>query len=334
MATTALSHWSTLSPYGRTHEDFRAGFAAGGGRTAVTGTVPGFDIRGTLGKAGTRSMDRVTALAVAAIGNLMREPGVADLIGPDSAIVLGTTAGSVASTMRFTRDSLTEERPYLVDPARFPNTVMNCAAGRSAIWHKLAGPNATVAGGAAAGLFALNYARRLLDTGRADTVVVGAAEELSAERSRIHPHTAGDTGAPLSEGAAVFLMSRAGEGARPGAELLAPVRSRVVAREDLAAAIGPQCAATLARAGVTAGEVDAIACVGPVEIDDAVRAALPAVGAVLRPQDHIGDTGAAQSAFAVGMLAARGGSGIGLVLAYDENTLATAALRYGADAIA
>src|SRR5207248_2320963 len=58
-------------------------------------------------------------------------------------VVLGTTVGSLRSMSDYTRETLIEERPYLVSPALFPNTVMNCAAGQSAIRHGLAGINAT-----------------------------------------------------------------------------------------------------------------------------------------------------------------------------------------------
>ena len=123
-----------------------------------------------LGRKGTKGMDRVTGLAVAAVGPLAA--------GYDTALVLGTS-GSVRSMMAFTRS----ERPFAVDPAVIPSVVMNCAAGQCAIWNGLTGPNATIAGGRAAGLRGLSYARRLLRAGRARAVLCGAAEEYSAERS-------------------------------------------------------------------------------------------------------------------------------------------------------
>ncbi|MEG8179661.1 3-oxoacyl-ACP synthase [Nocardia terpenica] len=301
MPTTRLTHWSALSPYGPTSAHFHTGVTAA---ATAAGGVPDFEIRTALGRSGTRSMDRVTALAVAAIGDLIAQPGATGLVDSRTAIVLGTTAGSVASTMRFTRDSLTEDRPYLVDPARFPNTVMNCAAGRSAIWHKLRGPNATVAGGRAAGLMAVNYARRLLATGRADTVVVGAAEELSSERSRIDPHTDGSTGAPLSEGAGVFLMHRAEDtDATTGLELIGPVYTRMVPEADAGAVAIEEATRALTRANLDPASVQSIAITGPLDLGDRAIEAFPDAGAVLRPEDRIGDTGAAASIFALALLA-------------------------------
>ncbi|MGI5458720.1 beta-ketoacyl synthase N-terminal-like domain-containing protein [Streptomyces sp. CA-249302] len=197
-----ITAWSAVSAFGVGREPFTAGVR--GGRPVVTDLdrerwpapvgraclVPGGDPRELLGRKGTRSMDRVTGLAVAAVGRLLddgsgeRIPGLEE----DTGLVLGTSNGSVSSIMTFTRDSLTEERPYLVDPTRFPNTVMNCAAGQSAIRHGLRGPNVTIAGGRASALLALNHARRLQHCGHARSVVCGAAEEFSPERAWLDWH--------------------------------------------------------------------------------------------------------------------------------------------------
>lgn len=159
MTKTVISAWSAVSPFGIGREAFVSGFHAG--RSAVTAVdreqwrtpddevclVPGFSPAAALGRKGTRAMDRVTGLAVSAVGRLIDEspdPHTAS-DGEDVALVLGTTSGSVQSMMDFTRSGLVSEKPYFVDPARFPNAVMNCAAGQCAIRHRLKGPNTTIA---------------------------------------------------------------------------------------------------------------------------------------------------------------------------------------------
>jgi 3-oxoacyl-[acyl-carrier-protein] synthase II len=204
--------------------------------------VPDFHIKQILGRKGTRSMDRATGLAVTAIGQLLTDerpgaaaerPGAAagagdratgeratgerpagerlSGVGESTGVALGTSTGSAQSIMDFTRDSLVGERPFFVDPARFPNTVMNCAAGQTAIWHGFKGPNTTIAGGRATGLLTLQYALRLQRAGRATTVLCGAVEEFSSARAWLewHSRADGDTAAVLGEGAAVWLLEPA-----------------------------------------------------------------------------------------------------------------------------
>ncbi|MFJ9887207.1 hypothetical protein ACIQRW_15240 [Streptomyces sp. NPDC091287] len=57
--------------------------------------VPGFEVRQTLGKKGTRSMDRVTGLTVAAVGNLLEQDDATreSATGERAALVLATTTG-------------------------------------------------------------------------------------------------------------------------------------------------------------------------------------------------------------------------------------------------
>ncbi|MGV9319641.1 beta-ketoacyl synthase N-terminal-like domain-containing protein [Streptomyces sp. NPDC003660] len=238
--TLVVSGWSAASPYGLGAEAFAEGLREGrdGVRAADdaldlgpyerSGHVPGFDIRAVLGRKGTRSMDRATALAVATAGMLLERAGGGLAQDDPEAVgmVLGTGHGSVQSIMDFTRDSLTGEKPFHVDPALFPNTVMNRAAGQSAIWHTLRGPNTTVAGGALTGLLALSYAARLLRRGHCEAVLCGAVEEFSAERAWLEyrarafgPHQQ-PTG-PLGEGCALFLLEPLGRASTHGRRVLA-----------------------------------------------------------------------------------------------------------------
>ena len=188
--------------------------------TARAGVVPGFDARELLGAKGTRSMDRVSALAVLTAGQVVGEAG--DL-GADAGLVLGVNNGSAQSMFELTRDSMVKARPEFVKPAQFPNTLMNAAAAQCAIWHGLHGPNATVAAGRTSGLLALRYARRMQLAGRAEAVLCGAAEEFSTTRAWFEHHAAPDrpAGALLGEGCAMLLVEpEARHGRTALAELL------------------------------------------------------------------------------------------------------------------
>ncbi|MYV58311.1 3-oxoacyl-ACP synthase [Streptomyces sp. SID4931] len=320
-----ITAWSAVSPFGIGRASFAQGLRERR-RTAApldqnrwraagesASLVPDFDIREVLGKKGTRSMDRVTGLAVTTVSRLLddapRNRQVAT--GENAALVLGTTTGSVQSQMDFTRDSFTGERPFFVDPARFPNAVMNCAAGQSAIWHQLKGPNTTIAGGHAAGLYALNYSRRLLNFGRARTVLCGGVEEFSHARSWLdkHSHHPGTDEATVlpGEGCGLLLI----EPRRP-LDAEQPVLAEVLAVEmGIALDGGIRQALTsclnraMRRAGVRPEDIWAVSTseapspAGTQEraaVDEATAGAAPAH---LTQTSLIGDTGAATTTFQV-----------------------------------
>ncbi|MFJ2007082.1 beta-ketoacyl synthase N-terminal-like domain-containing protein [Streptomyces chartreusis] len=329
-----VSAWSAVSAFGVGREAFGAGVRAK--QAPVTALdperwaaptdraclVPGGEPRELLGRKGTRSMDRVTALAVAAVGRLLDDGEGARIPGldEDTGLVLGTSNGSVGSIMSFTRDSLTQDRPYLVDPARFPNTVMNCAAGQSAIRHGLRGPNVTIAGGRASALLALNHAQRLQRCGHARTVVCGAAEEFSAERAWLDWHAHGEhvpaepDEAPLTgEGCAVLLLeagTEAGAGRTPLAELAAVEIALPADEKDAGPVLADCVRRALLRADLTPADLWALAPAdAPGPYGDWERAALAEVlggHAPLRLSctGLLGDTGAASAAFQIAALLA------------------------------
>ncbi|WP_062214284.1 beta-ketoacyl synthase N-terminal-like domain-containing protein [Streptomyces sp. NBRC 109706] len=324
-----ITAWTAVSPFGIGRAAFADGLREGRQTVAplddewqaaaeTACLVPDFRVREVLGKKGTRSMDRVTGLAITAVSRLLDDSPRNRRVGTgeEAALVLGTTTGSVQSQMDFTRDSLTGEKPYFVDPARFPNAVMNCAAGQSAIWHQLKGPNTTIAGGHAAGLYALNYARRLLRFGRARTVLCGAVEEFSHARSWLDKHTNdAEPGAvaPSGEGCGLLLVERGGS-----ADPDQPVLAEVLAVEmgiAVDGAVRPALRSclerALRRAEVGVEEIWAVATgeapgrAGEEEwasVEETVGGAVPS----RVPQTPlIGDTGAAAAAFQIAGVLAR-----------------------------
>lgn len=266
-------------------------------------------MRTLLGKKGTRSLDRVTALAVATVGGLVTgdpanvAPFEADSPVADRGLVLGTTTGSAQSMMDFTRSTFDGEKPFFVDPAKFPNTVMNCAAGRAAIWFQLRGPNATVGGGRVAGLHALNYSRRLLLTGRAETVLCGAAEEHSTARADLRALTDPDDTTRLGEGCAVVEIGgpEGGPESGPGLAEILGVRFGVARRPADAHEVLADCVRrTLHDTRVAPGDVWAHlpSRSGGTE-SEAVTSVLGTDFRTHTCDDLLGDTSAAAAMFAV-----------------------------------
>lgn len=270
--------------------------------------VPGFDIREVLGRRGTRSMDRVTGLAVAAVEQLLADPEGGANTDENTALILGTSTGSAQSIMDFTRDSLVGDKPFFVDPARFPNTVMNCAAGQCAIWHGLKGPNTTIAGGRAAGLLALQYAVRLQRSCHADSVLCGAVEEFSTARAWLERHSRASEGADvvLGEGCAVVLLELAvpeDEGWQGLAEVLRLEFAVYHRDEDIHPVLTNCVRQALARAGVEPADVRLISQSGaPGARGEHERAAVAEVFVGHQPEEVwcaelIGETSAASAAF-------------------------------------
>ncbi|MBM0232562.1 hypothetical protein JNW91_12240 [Micromonospora sp. STR1_7] len=278
-----LTDWAALSPWGVGAESLAAGIRSG--RTAVAELDPtlwrtpyrqgapiaDLDLPGLLGNKGIRSMDRATGIAVATVGLLLSKHPIDRLADThsDVGLVLGTTSGSVQSMMSFTRDSLTGAKPYHVDPARFPNTVMNRAAGQCAIWHGLKGPNTTVAGGAVTGLLALSYAMRLQRGGHCAVVVCGAVEEFSEQRAWLewHARTQDADPVPLGEGAVVFLAewesSATARGREPVADLLATEFGAFADPASARFALERCVTRALRRAGVRPEQVDLVVPAAP-----------------------------------------------------------------------
>jgi 3-oxoacyl-[acyl-carrier-protein] synthase II len=230
--------WSALSSLGTGRQEFVDALLAGrtghlaGPADARGGPAVGYpvtaDPKDIVGTKGTRVLDRMTLLVIATASMVLDEdPATPGDERAAAGLVLGTSTGSIASITDFTRDTFVRDRPYLVDPAAFPNTVINGPAGRTAVWHGLRGLNSTVSAGRITALTALRYASRMIRRGYAETLLVGAVEEYSTVVAR----TAGplaDAGAgtatPLGEGCVVFRVdsarSAAALGRAPLAELV------------------------------------------------------------------------------------------------------------------
>ncbi|HST64749.1 MAG TPA: beta-ketoacyl synthase N-terminal-like domain-containing protein [Mycobacteriales bacterium] len=267
---------------------------------AAYGDVPGgrgylldLDPRSRLGRKGTSALDRGTGLALLAAGAALdhsgltqpnAEPagtgaGAADAgpagqggaaVGTGGAdagraerlgVVLGTSVGGFRATMEYSLRTLVDERPYLVSPARFPTTVMNCAAGQVAIRYGLRGVNATVAGGRLAFLQALRFAQNALHHQHADALLVGAVEEYSAQHAW-RTYRTGDPTVPAGEAAVVAAVQRAEDVAAPVAELLAVAVGFAPGDEqgdEQGAALGACALRCLRRAEVDPGDVTLLA---------------------------------------------------------------------------
>jgi 3-oxoacyl-[acyl-carrier-protein] synthase II len=350
-----ITAWEAYSPLGHGAQAHAEGLRAVGRAAPERSAVRDFDVRETLGRTGTRSMDRAAGLAVTTTRRLLDRVVTAEEplagYGPaDVGVVLGVSDG-VKSVMDFIRDTWTRDKPYDVDPSHVPRTLMNFAAGQCAIWHGVRGPNATICGSQATALLTLNYARRLQRNGHAQAVIWGAVEELSDDRAAVESArtsaAAGGlgqsdadagVGRPPGEGCAMFLLESAQTCPADRTALAGVLAVEFGVWADLGGirdALAGCLSRALNRAAVSRDEVFAVAPLssgGPRGSAERAGAAdvLGSVPALTKTADAIGDTGAASAAFQIVELLAEGvGSGrVGVATTADrEGRVGCALLR-------
>ena len=129
-----------------------------------------------------------------------------------------------------------------LNPALFPNTVMNAGAGLAALQLRVKGPNAALSCGQASGLAALCFAHDIVGSGLADMMIAGGAEELEqplldgyAAARRIAPHNSSlgvevcapfdvrRSGPILGEGATFLVLEALDSALARGARIYAEV---------------------------------------------------------------------------------------------------------------
>lgn len=248
------------------------------------GEIPDFAPESYLGKVNLRPVDRTARLVIVAAQLAFEASGWTPERRQrhDVGLVLGTMFGSVHTISAFDRRALVAGPKY-AKPFEFANSVINAAAGQTAIWHDLRGINSTVAGGTAAGLQALGYATEVIRTGRSDAVLAGGADELCFESlygfqqtgrlcgdgadgpNWCVPFDARRNGLALGEGAGLLMLEEAGSALARGAPILAEIRGHgncydcSRGRDDRAIdAVRRAIGLALGDARLSAGDIDAV----------------------------------------------------------------------------
>jgi len=204
--------------------------------------VPDFDAAQFLGDKGLRNLDRATKMLVVAAKHALEDAGL-----KRDGLFLGVPSeriGVCAATAYGSLDSITEinrvaelEHPRYLNPSRFPNTVINAAAGYVSIWEGLEGPNITIVDGNCGGADAVLTAETHLATGRADALLVGGFEVLneplylaflklgliSEGETPSLPGEVVSRGTHLGEGAALLALELSDAARARGARVLAEV---------------------------------------------------------------------------------------------------------------
>lgn len=319
---TVITGWETHSPLGHGADAHARAAALAAPRAAASPDaafpdaaprrVPDFDVRRVLGPKGTRSMCRASGFAVATAGRLLtrfaldrqQRAGHAD----DELGLVLATSDNVQTLVDFNRDSWTRSRPYDVDPAQMPGTLMNVHAGQCAIWHRLRGPNSTICGSHLGSLLALRYTGRLLRRGHARAVLCGGVEEYSEARAAYSAaRAASGPRRPPGEGCVIFLVESADQVTpeRPVlAELLAVEFGFAPRDGAVPAALADCLSRALSRAGVPAERISAVVPSPALDARSgeeqlAIKAVLGEVPLVSAAHDALGDTDAVSAAFQI-----------------------------------
>ena len=203
----------------------------------IAAEVWGFDATHYLGKKGLRSFDRLTKFMIVSAKLALEDAGLKR--DGEHTVLPAERVGICSATAYGSLDAINElvkvaelEDPRFLNPSRFPNTVINSAAGYVSIWEDLQAPNVTVVDGNCGALDAIAMSETHLEYGRADAFLVGGGEVLSeplylafrklgalAEHDRTCcPGLPGSEGMRLGEGAAYLCLESAehavGRGAR------------------------------------------------------------------------------------------------------------------------
>ncbi|HEV2990743.1 MAG TPA: beta-ketoacyl-[acyl-carrier-protein] synthase family protein [Candidatus Angelobacter sp.] len=206
------------------------------------GSIGSFQPESYLNSKSLRPLDRTGRIVAAAAKLALANSGwTAERLGNhDIGLVLGTMFGSAHTISEFDRRGLTQG-PACVSPLDFANTVLNAAAGQTAIWHNLRGINSTVACGSSSGLMALGYAADLVRYRGQTAILAGGADEFcfesfcGFERAGLLCKTNGHEGLPvpfaaarngfaLGEAVALVMLEERESALARGATILGEIR--------------------------------------------------------------------------------------------------------------
>jgi 3-oxoacyl-(acyl-carrier-protein) synthase len=200
-----------------------------------------FDAKQYLGDKGLRNFDRLTKLLIVS-GKLaledagLKRDGVHSLAPDRVGLCSATAYGSLEAITEMVLVTELED-PRFLNPNRFPNTVINAAAGYVSIWEDLRAPNVTVVDGNCGALDAVLSGETHLLYGRADAFLVGGGEALSDALytgfrklgvladggRRFAPGRADSQGMLLGEGAAYLCIEQPAFAQQRGARVRAEI---------------------------------------------------------------------------------------------------------------
>jgi 3-oxoacyl-[acyl-carrier-protein] synthase II len=213
-------------------------------RAKTAGEITNFKAEDFLGEKGLRNFDRATKLVLSASKLALDDAAFTTPLDEDlsqrTGVSLGSTLGSVWSISEFDKEGL-REGPRAVNPALFPNTVINAPASQISIRFNIKGFNTTISTGFASSLDAIDYAVNFIRLYDYDIVLAGGVEELCEQTFKgFHKigHLAGSrdgkpeincpfdkrrNGIVFGEGACILILEEKGHAEKRGANVYAEI---------------------------------------------------------------------------------------------------------------
>jgi 3-oxoacyl-[acyl-carrier-protein] synthase II len=167
----------------------------------------------------TRRIDHFSKMALLGAYLALEDGGALEAPRDRMGVVIATGYGPARTTFSFL-DSVLDDGDALASPTHFSNSVHNAAAAHVAIQLQAAGPSLTVSQFEMSVASALLTARQWLATGRVDSVLFGAVDEVCAVLGYCWESFFPGSGGPIKpfafdrqsavpgEGAAFFLLTR------------------------------------------------------------------------------------------------------------------------------
>ncbi|MCK5450748.1 MAG: beta-ketoacyl-[acyl-carrier-protein] synthase family protein [Candidatus Omnitrophica bacterium] len=171
-------------------------------KSKQAGEISDFDPKTILGPKGLRNLDRTTLLVLCASKLALEDAKLECPVSEEDTdfygVSLGSTMGSVRSISEFDKIAL-REGPRAVNPALFPNTVINSPASHISISFNIKGFNSTISTGFCSSLDAIFYAMNQINLYEYRTILTGGVEEL-CEQTYKGFHKIGNLSGARSDG--------------------------------------------------------------------------------------------------------------------------------------
>lgn len=195
METVVITGVGVISPLGTGKDDFWKGLIEGRDgieeitafdtapfRSKTGALVTGFQPKAFIPPLKIRRLDRASQFAIAAARMALEDArlSLGEEVAPErTGIVLGSGFCGVVNSEAFHRGQVLRG-PEDLNPILFPNTVPNAAASHASIELGIKGPNSTVVQSFCTAEAAFLFACQQLMAHKADAIITGGVDELSA----------------------------------------------------------------------------------------------------------------------------------------------------------